>query len=86
MKKVKILDKKINSENYTFLDDANIPSQQSSIPHLRDESAGDGETTIKKTDEKYKQKKVMNKHEIAKVSKGLKFLNQSQRNHSSVYE
>jgi hypothetical protein len=38
-------------------------------------------------DEKYKKKKVMNKDGIHNDhSKGLNFANQSQRNHSSVYE
>lgn len=83
---MKILDKKTSSENYTFLEDKNILSQQSSMPNSNDEQADEGQITIKKIDEKYKKKKVMNKFETSKSSKGLKFLNQSQRNHSSVYE
>ena len=86
-KKVKILVKKASPENYTFLDDRPILSQQSSMPNSNDdEQPGDGQTAIKKIDEKHKRKKVMSKFEIAKSSKGLRFSNQSQRNHSSVYE
>jgi hypothetical protein len=35
---------------------------------------------------KIKMKKVMNRDESNKSSRGLKFTNKSQRNHSSVYE
>ncbi len=87
IKKIKILDNKSNIGNYTFLNDGNLlPQQSSSNSYLKDGSVDEGQTAIKKIDEKYKKKKVMNKEEIAKSSKGLKFLNQSQRNHSSVYE
>lgn len=87
IKKIKILDNKSNIGNYTFLNDENLlPQQSSSTSYLKDGSVDEGQTAIKKIDEKYKKKKVMNKEEIAKSSKGLKFLNQSQRNHSSVYE
>jgi hypothetical protein len=88
MKKIKILDNKSNIGNYTFLNDDNLLPQQSSLSNSypKEESVDEGQTAIKKIDEKYKKKKVMNKEEIAKSSKGLKFLNQSQRNHSSVYE
>lgn len=34
--------------------------------------------------DKYKKKKVMNKNNVS--NRGLKYLNPSQRNHSSVYE
>jgi hypothetical protein len=88
MKKIKILDNKSNIGNYTFLNDDNLLPQQSSLSnsYIKDGSVDEGPTAIKKIEEKYKKKKVMNKEEIAKSSKGLKFLNQSQRNHSSVYE
>jgi hypothetical protein len=87
IKKIKILDNKSSIGNYTFLNDENLFSQQlSTTSYLKDESVGEGQTAKKKIDEKYKKKKVMNKEEIVKSSKALKFLNQSQRNHSSVYE
>lgn len=87
IKKIKILDNKSNIGNYTFLNDENLlPQQSPSTSYLKDGSVDEVQTAIKKIDEKYKKKKVMNKEEIAKSSKGLKFLNQSQRNHSSVYE
>ncbi len=86
-KKIKILDNKLNIGNYTFLNDENLlPQQSSSNSYLKEESVDEGQTAIKKIDEKYKKKKVLNKEEITKSIKGLKFLNQSQRNHSSVYE
>jgi hypothetical protein len=34
----------------------------------------------------YKKKKVLIEEDVRKASKGLKFNNPSQRNHSSIYE
>jgi hypothetical protein len=34
----------------------------------------------------YKKKKVLTNEDVRKASKGLKFSNPSQRNHSSIYE
>ena len=85
-KKIKILDNKTNTSNYTFLNDEDILSQQSSIIHLKGETNVEEQTILEKKEEKYKKKKVMNKSDTTNSSRGLKFLNQSQRNHSSVYE
>ena len=43
-------------------------------------------TDEEKFEEKSKKKKAANKEGMAKPSKGLKFSNPSQRNHSSIYE
>ncbi len=86
IKKIKILDKNTNTSNYTFLNDEDIVSQQSSITHLNSKTNFEEQTLLEKKEEKYKKKKVMNKSDITKSSRGLKFLNQSQRNHSSIYE
>ncbi|MER5175797.1 MAG: hypothetical protein ABJB73_08490 [Candidatus Nitrosocosmicus sp.] len=53
---------------------------------MKDETCGSEQNMLEKKEEKYKKKKVMNKSGIANSSRGLKFLNQSQRNHSSIYE
>jgi hypothetical protein len=49
-----------------------------------------GQTTpiTKEKEERYKKKKVMSKYDTKNnnSNKALKFTNQSQRNHSSVYE
>ncbi len=85
-KKRKILDNKSRLGNYTFLNDENILSDQSSRTQLKDKDNTEEQTLLEKKEEKYKKKKVMNKSNTTNSSRGLKFLNQSQRNHSSVYE
>jgi hypothetical protein len=85
-KQIKILKNKTTIGNYTFIDDGEdtLPSNPVSDEikeHVKEQSL------LKQMDEKYKKKKVMDKDVIHNnPSKGLKFANQSQRNHSSVYE
>ena len=88
IKKIKITsNKKSRIGDYTFLNDENIfPDSPSQLSTSTGETDHGAQTKIKKTDEKYKKKKALNKDEIAKSGRGLKFLNYSQRNHSSVYE
>jgi hypothetical protein len=85
---VKILYNKTNSDNYTFIINEDIISQQSSITYLKSENENNGEEQdmIGKKEENYKKKKVMSKSENANSIRGLKFANPSQRNHSSIYE
>jgi hypothetical protein len=85
-RKIKILNNKINSDNYTFINDEDNVSQQSSISYLKSDNNGEEPNMNGKKEEKYKKKKVMSKSENANSSRGLKFANQSQRNHSSIYE
>jgi hypothetical protein len=88
LKKIKILGKKDNTDNYTFLKDDNILSQSSSTPSfIKDKANSEGHPIpSEKREEKYKKKKAIDKSQGNIASKGLKFSNQSQRNHSSVYE
>ncbi|MDP8906899.1 MAG: hypothetical protein M3M88_05210 [Thermoproteota archaeon] len=84
-KKIKILKDKSDNRSYTFLNEENAFSPK---PH--DVLQGDNEL-YKKTDkgkfeEKHKKKKAVNRDDVAKSTKGLKFSNPSQRNHSSIYE
>ena len=78
---------KTNIGDYTFIDDANnLPSHRHHITNEKKEPSKE-QDILKRMDEKYKKKKVMNKDGIHNdPSQGLKFANQSQRNHSSVYE
>jgi hypothetical protein len=85
-KNVKIIGNKTNHENHTFIEEEKNIIQQSSIPSKKNENHGQEQNAINKTEGKIKMKKAMNKEETNKSSKGLKFTNKSQRNHSSVYE
>jgi hypothetical protein len=80
------LDNKTNTSNYTFLNDKDILNYNSSTTYLKDETNIEEQNILEKKEEKYKKKKVMTKSDTTNSSRGLKFLNQSQRNHSSVYE
>ena len=91
-KDIKII--KSNSDtnnNYTFIDDVNTTtkSYQISLIDMENE-VWRGQTTpiIKEKEERYKKKKVMSKYDTKNnnSNKALKFTNQSQRNHSSIYE
>ena len=85
-KNIKIIGNRTNDENHhTFINKKNI-FQQSSIPSKKNENHGPEQNAINKTEGKTNKKKVMNKEETNKSSKGLKFTNKSQRNHSSAYE
>jgi hypothetical protein len=83
---VKILNNKTNSDNYTFINNEDIISQHSSITYLKSDNNTKEQDMIGKKEENYKKKKVMSKSENANSTRGLKFTNPSQRNHSSIYE
>ena len=85
-KNVKIIGNKTNNENHTFIDEGKKIFRQSPLPPKKNEDNGQEQNTLNKIEGKIKMKKVMNKGETHKSSKGLKFTNKSQRNHSSVYE
>ena len=80
------MDNKTNTGNYTFLNDKDILTYHSSTTYLKDETNIEEQNILEKKEEKYKKKKVMTKSDTTNSSRGLKFLNQSQRNHSSIYE
>ncbi|WP_415310820.1 hypothetical protein [Candidatus Nitrosocosmicus sp. FF01] len=87
--KIRVLRDNQNDDSYTFV----IDLKQSINRNLK------AKQTIKETEESntavtdeddlnqiYKKKKVLIKEDVRKASKGLKFNNPSQRNHSSIYE
>jgi hypothetical protein len=87
--KIRVLRDNQNDDSYTFV----IDLKQSIDRNLK------AKQTIKETEESntavtdeddlnqiYKKKKVLIKEDVRKASKGLKFNNPSQRNHSSIYE
>ncbi|MDN5868995.1 MAG: hypothetical protein L0H55_16545 [Candidatus Nitrosocosmicus sp.] len=85
--KIKIIKDKVNNDSYTFLSDLDLSSQNSGLRLNSMESKEN--TGINETDNPdkiYKKKKVLTSKDVAKSSKGLKFSNPSQRNHSSIYE
>ncbi len=83
--KIRIIKDKIHSDNYTFLTESQPSSVLLSNKYL-DYIEIDEKTATKNLDEIYKKKKVLTNEDMAKSSKGLKFSNPSQRNHSSIYE
>jgi hypothetical protein len=87
--KIRVLRDNQNDDSYTFV----IDLKQSIDRNLK------AKQTIKETEESntavtdeddlnqiYKKKKVLIEEDVRKASKGLKFNNPSQRNHSSIYE
>ncbi len=68
--------------------DLDLSSTHNSEVHLNSKKAEEntGVTDVDNLDKIYKKKKVLTNEDIAKSSKGLKFSNPSQRNHSSIYE
>jgi hypothetical protein len=90
-KKSKIRVLKYNQErddSYTFVMDLkqsidhNLKAQQTSKETEENNTAATGDDLNKI----YKKKKVLTNEDLRKTSKGLKFNNPSQRNHSSIYE
>ena len=81
-KKIRILKKSGDDITYgTFLNDMDYSiSQSANYP----ENNLIDQTSTGKSIDKYKKKKVMNKNNAA--NSGLKYVNPSQRNHSSIYE
>ncbi len=84
IKKIRILkDKQDNSGNYTFLEDKNTLILSNSKEMPKDGALKD--LNSKRVFEE-KHKKLSRKEPIQSNSRGLKYINPSQRNHSSVYE
>ncbi len=63
--------------------DHSLKAQQTSKETEESNTAVTDEDNLNKL---YKKKKVLTNEDVRKASKGLKFNNPSQRNHSSVYE
>jgi hypothetical protein len=85
--KIRVLKNNQNKDGYTFLVDLDLSSTQNSEVQLNSKvDENTGVTDVDNLDKVYKKKKVLTNEDMAKSSKGLKFSNPSQRNHSSVYE
>jgi hypothetical protein len=84
-KKIKILKDKPDHGSYTFINEGNAFSPK---PYDMFERNNDlyKKTDKERLEERHKKKKAASKEGTAKSSKGLKFSNPSQRNHSSIYE
>jgi hypothetical protein len=84
-----IKDNQKNDDGYTFVTDAmGSSSTQDSKASLNSKKAEDntGATDVDNLNQIRKKKKVLTNEDVRKASKGLKFNNPSQRNHSSIYE
>jgi hypothetical protein len=85
--KIRVLKGNQNKDGYTFVVDLDLSSTQNSEVRLINKvEENTGVTDVDNLDKVYKKKKVLTNEDMAKSSKGLKFSNPSQRNHSSVYE
>ena len=85
--KIKILKDNKNKGGYTFVVDLDLSSNQNLEVHTNGKV--EEITEMNEADDPnkiYKKKKVLTRKDLVKSSKGLKFSNPSQRNHSSVYE
>jgi hypothetical protein len=88
--KIRILKSNHKSDDsYTFvINDIDLSSIQNAKASLNSKEAEDetGVIDVINLNEIRKKKKVLTNEDVRKASKGLKFNNPSQRNHSSVYE
>jgi hypothetical protein len=85
--KIRVLKDNQNKDGYTFVVDLDLSSTQNSEVQLNSKvDENTGATDIDNLNKIYKKKKVLTNEDMTKSSKGLKFSNPSQRNHSSVYE
>jgi hypothetical protein len=86
--KIRLIKNNQNDNSYTFVMDENLSSTQNSDSLLNNIKSRENTeiNEVGSPDKIYKKKKVLTNKDIAKSSKGLKFINPSQRNHSSVYE
>ena len=86
--KIKVLKDNQNDDSYTFI--ANLdpsPTDNLKVRQPSKESeVNTKETNMDNLNKIYKKKKVLTNEDLRRASKGLKFNNPSQRNHSSVYE
>ncbi|WP_148685241.1 hypothetical protein [Candidatus Nitrosocosmicus hydrocola] len=84
-----IKDNQKSDDRLTFvIDDINLSSTQNVKASLNSKETKDesGVIDVNNLNEIRKKKKVLTNEDVRKASKGLKFNNPSQRNHSSVYE
>jgi hypothetical protein len=87
--KIRVLKDNQSDNSYTFVMDSkqsidhSLKAQQTSKETEESNTAVMDEDDLNKI---HKKKKVLTNEDVRKASKGLKFNNPSQRNHSSVYE
>jgi hypothetical protein len=87
--KIRVLKDNKNKDNYTFIVDLDLSSAQNSEVDVLSKKAVEENTEVtdaSNLNKIYKKKKMLTNEDMAKSSKGLKFSNPSQRNHSSIYE
>lgn len=84
-KKIRIITDKSAPDRGTFLEDLNSQSFQNKDSQLEDKISSSNTVSDNVVNDKYKKKKVMQKNNN-KTNLGLKYINPSQRNHSSIYE
>jgi hypothetical protein len=89
--KIRILkDKQKSDDSYTFVaDDIGLSFTLNEKATINSKKVEDDIGTVDVVDNLNKirkKKKVLTNEDVRKASKGLKFINPSQRNHSSVYE
>ena len=84
-----IKDNQKSDDSYTFVtNDISLSSTQNAKTSLNSKKAegNTGATDVDNQNKIHKKKKVLTNEDVRKASKGLKFNNPSQRNHSSIYE
>ena len=86
--KIRVLKDDQNDDSYTFVVDLDLSSNHDLKVHQNSKEAEEitGATDVDNLNRIYKKKKVLTNEDVRKSSKGLKFSNPSQRNHSSIYE
>lgn len=86
--KIRILKDDQNDDSYTFVIDLDLSTNHDLKVHQNSKESEEitGATVVDNLDKIYKKKKVLTNEDVRKSSKGLKFSNPSQRNHSSIYE
>ena len=88
--KIKILkDNQKSDDSFTFvIDDTGLFSTQNvkDSPNSKKTEDNTETTDVDDLNKIRKKKKVLTNEDVRKASKGLKFNNPSQRNHSSIYE
>ncbi|HEU5120302.1 MAG TPA: hypothetical protein VFT71_04880 [Candidatus Nitrosocosmicus sp.] len=86
--KIKVSKGNQKDDSYTFI--ANLdpsPNDNLKVHQSNKESeVNTKEADMDNLNKIYKKKKVLTNEDLGRASKGLKFNNPSQRNHSSVYE
>jgi len=86
--KIRVLKDNQNDDSYTFVMDLDLSSNHNLQGPLNSKESEENTeaTDVDNLNKIYKKKKVLTNEDVRKASKGLKFSNPSQRNHSSIYE